>query len=96
MYKFLTCSIICITLFSWNYAVARQPVTIENDAYLTRVSHKLAIILGEHVRRFGFVCDSISSINPFIMSEGFNVYCNNHRYSYDIENRGGNWIVTVD
>jgi len=26
---------------------------------------------------------------------GFTVICNGSRYSYEIEDKGGNWVVTV-
>lgn len=43
----------------------------------------------------GYTCDSIAGMSKFITSEGYNVYCNDHRYNYEIENKGGNWVVTV-
>lgn len=47
------------------------------------------------IRFNGYTCDSIAGMNRFITSEGYSVYCNDHRYSYEIANKGGNWIVTV-
>lgn len=43
----------------------------------------------------GYRCDSIDAIHPFLLSEGYTVYCNNNRYRYEIEDRGGRAIVTV-
>lgn len=44
----------------------------------------------------GFRCDSISSARPMLLSVGFVMHCNGYRYSYNIEDRGGNWVVEVD
>jgi hypothetical protein len=47
------------------------------------------------VRRNGYRCDSISSVRPFIMSEGYTLICNEFRYTYELADKGGRWIVTV-
>src|ERR1700686_4072386 len=39
--------------------------------------------------------DQISAMVPFIMSRGFSLTCNRFRYKYEIEDRGGNWEVTL-
>ena len=44
----------------------------------------------------GYTCDTVDQMQPFILGGGFNVYCNNWRYSYELEDKGGRWIVTVD
>jgi len=48
------------------------------------------------VRVSGYTCDSVDAVIPFALSEGSYVSCNGGRYSYDIANKGGNWIVTVN
>ncbi len=48
------------------------------------------------VKAFGYRCDSISAFQPFIMSRGFTLRCNNFSYKYLIEDKGGRWTVTVD
>ena len=47
-------------------------------------------------RASGYRCDSISGATPFLIGYGFSLHCNGWRYSYEIEDKGGNWIVTVD
>ena len=44
----------------------------------------------------GYRCDSISHFRSMFFSYGFVVSCNRFRYDYEIEDRGGHWIVTVD
>ena len=44
----------------------------------------------------GWRCDSISSATPHLFSIGYNIYCNEFRYSYDIKDRGGTWTVTLN
>ncbi len=44
----------------------------------------------------GYKCDNVDEMLPFILGGGFYVYCNNWQYSYELEDKGGRWIVTVD
>ncbi len=37
----------------------------------------------------GFSCHIVNCICPYIFSEGMTVYCDNHRYAFEIENHGG-------
>ena len=37
----------------------------------------------------GFTCHVVNCICPYIFSEGMTVYCDNHRYAFEIENHGG-------
>lgn len=47
------------------------------------------------IRLSGYKCDSLSSIVPMSLRRGFSVWCNNYIYEYEVEDKGGNWIVTV-
>ncbi len=47
------------------------------------------------IRLTGYKCDSISAVREMMLSRGFTVVCNNFYYEYDIEDKGGNWIVTL-
>lgn len=41
----------------------------------------------------GYKCDNVSSAIPYICGGGYTMQCNN--YEYEIEDKGGNIIVTV-
>ncbi|MGF1868121.1 zinc ribbon domain-containing protein [Enterovibrio norvegicus] len=43
----------------------------------------------------GYKCDTVSGIVEMAFTRGFSVYCNKHNYSYEIEDKGGNWVVTL-
>jgi len=43
----------------------------------------------------GYKCDSVSEMLPMIFGYGFTIYCNDFRYEYKIEDKGGNIVVTV-
>ena len=85
-------------------AIALAPVPlqaaepyIESDATLYEgVSRASAIAAAQYVQAWGYRCDSISSVIPFAFSPGLYIKCNRYRYSYEIEDKGGNWIVTLD
>ncbi len=47
------------------------------------------------IRLTGYKCDSISAIREMMLSRGFAVVCNNFNYEYEIEDKGGNWVVTL-
>lgn len=48
------------------------------------------------VKNAGFRCDSLSGVVPHVFASGYRVTCNDHRYAYSIDDRGGRWVVTVD
>ena len=78
-------------------AAQAQAQSIEPGAEIHKnVPRSAAVALAQLVQLYGYSCNSISAVTPFAFSRGFYVYCNNWRYSYEVEDRGGNWIVTVD
>lgn len=51
----------------------------------------------DYVEAVGYRCDSITSFMPALFSSRkFTLKCNGYRYVYDIEDRGGRWVVTID
>jgi hypothetical protein len=44
----------------------------------------------------GYRCDSISAARPGIFHHGYELVCNNFTYTYWIEDKGGQWAVTVE
>ena len=73
-----------------------KSIKIENDAELSKkVNRQQAKALGAMIVANGYRCNSITSVFPFIRSEGYTVRCNNYRYTYEIADIGGNWEVTV-
>lgn len=56
----------------------------------------LALLVGM-VRLRGYRCDTVNAARPFLLvGQGFVLDCNGFRYRYSIEDRGGNWTVTLD
>lgn len=47
------------------------------------------------VRQHGYRCDSVTGMLPFVFSVRFTLICNDHRYKYELADKGGNWVVTV-
>ena len=47
------------------------------------------------IRMYGYTCNYVNSMSSFITSNGYNVYCDDFSYGYEIENKGGRWSVTV-
>jgi preprotein translocase subunit SecF len=43
----------------------------------------------------GYKCDTVSSAIPYIRGGGYTIQCNNYQYEYEIEDKGGNIVVTV-
>ncbi|ELA8172820.1 zinc ribbon domain-containing protein [Vibrio alginolyticus] len=44
---------------------------------------------------YGYKCNTVSGIVEMAFTRGFSVWCNNHNYAYEIEDKGGNWVVTL-
>lgn len=70
--------------------------TIESDAKIHEsVPRDIAVKLANYVEARGYSCKTISAVTPFAFSRGFHVYCHQWQYHYEVEDKGGNWIVTV-
>ena len=62
----------------------------------TKVSLDLALAMADYVVAFGYSCSSITRISQTAMSGKFRLRCNYGRYNYEIRDRGGKWVITVD
>jgi hypothetical protein len=60
-------------------------------AYLQTLDHFVGAI-----RMAGYRCDSISVVQPYVFGRGYKMTCNRWRYTYDLEDKGGNLTVTVE
>jgi hypothetical protein len=47
------------------------------------------------IRAYGYTCDTVDSIQPFLTGNGYHVYCSNFRYHFEIHDQGGKIIVMV-
>ena len=80
---------------------AAQTVRLESDAIVDpklREAGNLQAVLDAAagmIRARGWRCDSISAIRRFFISRGLDVKCNRYAYHYEIEDRGGRWVVTL-
>lgn len=63
----------------WSYARAQ---TLANEA-------------SSVIRASGYRCDSVTSIHRWIYSVGFDIVCNDYRYKYELEDRGGRWTAKL-
>ena len=80
-------------------AYAATVAPIEADAVMSddlKGNDRLLNALVDMVRESTYRCDSVSAARPFLISPGYKLVCNRFRYSYEIEDKGGHWIVTVD
>lgn len=98
MVRTLPAILILISLLGSATAQANQhqSVVIEPDAVINDdVNRKTVNALATLIMAWGYRCDSVSSVIPFVFSPGFYVTCNRYRYDYEVADKGGNWIVTV-
>lgn len=47
------------------------------------------------IRAARYRCDTVSSVRIWSFSVGFTITCNGFRYKYEIEDKGGRWVVTL-
>ena len=48
------------------------------------------------IRARGWRCNTISSARMMVFSRGFEMTCNGFAYEYEIRDRGGRWVVTLE
>lgn len=75
-----------------------QYVPLDGDASIyqgmSRVQVDALVVM---TRLSGFKCDTVSAARPLVFGgPGFSLMCNNWRYSYEVQDRGGRWRVVVD
>lgn len=77
-------------------ATAKAATPIESGATIGEGLDREAIEAAvQMVRLNGYRCDSVSSMQKFLLSRGFHLFCNQFNYHFEIEDKGGRWIVTV-
>ena len=62
----------------------------------SNVSPEVQYAVQAAVKHAGYRCDSLSGVVSHVFTAGYRVTCNEHRYAYSIEDRGGRWVVTLD
>ena len=45
------------------------------------------------IQASGYRCDTVDSVNPYLVGKGYHVFCNNFAYRYDVEDVGGRLVV---
>lgn len=48
------------------------------------------------IEAYGYRCDSVTAMSVSSWSGVVSVFCNDFRYSYELEDVGGNWVVRVN
>ena len=93
--RLYTISVLLLSVFS--ASVLASDIYVEDDARLSEdVSTELAIEFAKLIQFNGYSCNSISGVVPSAMSGNVRVVCNQWTYSYTIEDKGGNWVVSVN
>lgn len=62
----------------------------------TKISLDLALAMADYVVTSGYSCSSITRLSQTAMSGKFRLRCNYGRYNYEIRDRGGRLVITVD
>jgi hypothetical protein len=60
------------------------------------ISKEQKIASKKLIAAFGYKCDKIDSIIQSSWDGNYSVACNGYLYMYEIKDKGGNWIVTLD
>ncbi len=68
---------------------------IYNSKWTQSRAQELAREAGVRIRLAGYKCDTISSIRLWFSAKGYTINCNQYRYKYEIEDKGGRWVVTL-
>ena len=66
-----------------------------SQGYSEEHLQKMSLLGAQMAQEAGWKCDTVSAFSPFILSRGFTLNCNRYRYEYEIEDRGGNWEITL-
>lgn len=92
----IVCTVVLAPMIGYCGSLLSRGTTIDHG---TSVDHRTRVVLMRAIRGHGYRCDTVDAatpLGPFDDHAGFNVYCNDWQYKYLIEDRGGNWTVTLD
>ena len=82
-----------LTAITFTASAKNRPI----DGSLKHISNvEVASLVADYVEALGYSCKTISAfgMSPW-SSKKFTLTCNAYRYSYDLEDKGGRWIVTA-
>ena len=92
--------VVLASMVLWAGAIsAQQFPPLEPDALIGQeFSPRIAQTGAMTVREAGYRCDTISAfvLKSMFSTKAFTLKCNEHRYSYTIENRNGRGIITME
>jgi len=61
-----------------------------------RANNKLLRALVGTVKKAGYRCDSISAIESYQYTFGYTLFCNQHKYEYDLRGQMPDFVVSVN
>lgn len=93
--KLVASTIIATSLFVASMSVMAATPIEPSSAIDRGLSPQIIEGLTALARGRGYSCDSVTVARKMIVGSGFILVCNNGRYEYEIEDKGGNWIFTV-
>jgi len=59
------------------------------------ISEKKVNTMRKAIQLYGYRCDTVDNVRPFIMDRGYSIACNHYNYKYEIEDRGGRLAITL-
>jgi len=87
---------LCVAVVALSLAASAQELPpLESDAIVSPELRELARMSGLLARVQGWRCDSVSGFTPWLFSHGYTLYCNQHRYTYEIEDKGKGPMVSA-
>ena len=92
--KFTAIGVVSLFACAVEAAPLERGATYKDDwgeAKAQQIANELSLL----VRLRGWKCDTVSSVQLWVFSPGFDLVCNGFRYSYEIEDKGGKWTVRV-
>jgi hypothetical protein len=91
----VTVTLLVLFIFSQFFSNDENKSTKETSDR-TQVSTEVRNAAKELIRQSGYKCDSISFILQSSWDDSYRVTCNDDYYVYSIDNKGGNWVVSLD
>ena len=74
-------------------------VSVDDGAIIQRVfaeDPKTLVVLMDLIKNSGYKCDSISVARYKRLDRGISLVCNNFAYSYSVDDKGGNMVVSLE
>jgi len=80
----------------WGNAPLRRPASNSQASQCQEASQTQRNVAASMITLQGYECKKVDAMCPYVLYQGWTVYCNDYRYSFELKKHGDQWSVTAN